>query len=37
MPDGNAVDLIAIADEVARGSFQANASVIWRAIQSAVG
>ena len=37
MPDSRAVDLIAIADQVARASLQGNASVIWRAIHSAVG
>src|ERR1700719_1729192 len=37
VPDGSAVDLIPIADQVARASFQGNASVIWRLIQSALG
>ena len=37
VPDGSAVDLIPIADQVARGLIPRECLVIWRAIQSAVG
>lgn len=36
-PDDGTIDVVTVADEVARASSQGNASVSWRAIHSAVG